>query len=179
MEKVEIFKQTGGKFVLSEAIIFLSQVFIFFMVAVFTSNFLNNEDKLVKFSEQKLNGDTFPEIGLIFLAILIVIGILSAIGRVFDNKTVEKYIHEILCEIPKTVYFFGSSITGVLIAVTLFLHIHPDNKVSFPQLAVVTVAFAITSFVYGCILSYAFKRKTHILSKNSQKKSNEFENNKA
>lgn len=166
MEKVDLYKQSIGKFIFTEFIVFLSQVAVFFSVAIFTSNFLSSEEKLVKFSEQKINEGTLGELGLTFVAILLVIGLFSAIGRVFDNKYVEPFINEILCEMPKTIYVFGSSATGVMAAISLFIHLNPDSNSSVQAqgFAVMTLVFAIMMFIYGCAFSYAFKRKSHIKS---------------
>ncbi len=176
MEKVELYKQSIGKFIFSEFIVFLSQVAVFFSVAVFTSNFLSSEEKLVKFYEQKINAGTLGELGLTFVAIFLVIGLFSAIGRVFDNKYVEPYINEILCEMPKTIYVFGSSATGVMAAISLFIHLNPGSNTSAQAqaqaqgFAVMTLLFAIMMFIYGCAFSYAFKRKSHIKSEPNRKR---------
>jgi len=165
LEKVDLYKQSATKFIFSEFAIFISQVFVFFMVAVFTSNFLNSEEKLVSFLEQKINDRSFVELGLTFLAISMVIGLLSALGRIFDNKYVEYYVNEILCEMPKTIYVFGSAATGALLALSLFAHLHPTEEVNAKGFAGLSAFFALVVFIYGCGFSYAFKRKTHILRK--------------
>lgn len=163
MEKIDQYKQSVGKFIFSEFVIFMSQVAVFFMVAVFTSNFLNSEERLVAFSEQKINDGTTAELGLTFLAILVVIGFFAALGRIFDNKYVEYYVNEVLCEMPKTIYVFGSAITGTMLAIALFAHLHPTDEVNAKGFAIFSAVFAFTMFIYGCGLSYAFKRKTHVL----------------
>ena len=164
MEKVDLYKQSIGKFIFTEFVVFLSQIAIFFTVAVCTSNFLSSEDKLVEFSEQKINDGTLGELGLTFLAIILVIGFFSALGRVFDNKYVEQYVNEILCEMPKTIYVFGSSATGVMAAISLFMQLNPTSDTSAQGFAAMTLLFAFMMFTYGCAFSYAFKRKTHIKS---------------
>ncbi len=165
MEKIDQYKQSIGYFILSEFIIFLSQVAVFFMVAVCTSNFLSSEEKLVAFSEQKINDGSLNELGLTFIAIMVVIGFFATLGRVFDNKYVERYVNEVLCEMPKTIYVFGSAATGVMLAITLFVHLNPDVETSAKSYAVITFMFAFLMFIYGCGFSYAFKRKTHIVTK--------------
>ncbi len=165
MEKVDQYKQPLLKFILNELVVFISQVTVFFMVAVFTSNFLSSEEKLVEFSNQKMNDSTLSELGLTFLAIFMVTGIFSAIGRIFENKYVEHYITEALCEMPKTIYFFGSSATGVMAAISLFVYLHPTAETSPKGFTILTVLFAFMVFIYGCSFSYAFKRKTHIIAK--------------
>ena len=162
MEKIDLYKQSTVKFVFNEFIVFLSQVTVFFMVTIFVTNFLSSEKKLVQFSSQKIHDGTLNELGLTFLAILIVIGLFSAIGRVFDNKYVEYYVNEILCEMPKTIYFFGSSITGVMLAISLFLSFNPIQIEAAEGFTSMSLLFAFMSFAYGCAFSYGFKRKTHI-----------------
>lgn len=164
MEKVENYKQSFGKFIFSEFVVFISQVAVFFMVAVFTSNFLNSEEKLVSFSEHKMNDGSLAELGLTFIAIFIVIGLFSALGRIFDNRHVEYYVNEVLCEMPKTVYVFGSAATGVMLAISLFAHLNPIDDVNAKGFAVLSATFAVTMFIFGCGLSFAFKHKTHVLS---------------
>lgn len=163
MEKIEQQKQTIEKFILSEFVVFLSQVVVFFMVAVFTSNFLNNEDKLAAFASQKINNGSIGELGLTLLATLVVIGFFAAVGRIFDNRYVDFYVHEVLCEMPKTIYFFGSAATGTMLAISLFFHLNPTENSSAQVFVVLSLYFAFLCFLYGCVLSYAFKRKTHIL----------------
>lgn len=165
MEKIDIFKQSPGKFIFNEFIIFTSQIFIFFIVAVFTSDFLRSEDRLVKYAELKINSGSMIELGLTFTAVFVVIGCLSAIGKVFSNKIVDSYIHEILCEIPKTIYFFGSSVTGVMLAISLFIYRNPQPQSTPDHFAFLASIFALAAFLYGCGISYAFKRKTHVISK--------------
>lgn len=169
MERVDQYKQSIGKFIFSELVIFISQVTVFFMVAVFTSNFLNCEEKLVEFSEQKINDGSLAELGLTFLAILLVIGFFSALGRIFDNKHVEYYVNEVLCEMPKTIYVFGSSAAGAMLAVSLFAHLNPTDEVNAKGFAILSITFAFMMFIYGCGFSYAFKRKTHIYPKHNKR----------
>ena len=74
MEKIEQYKQSPHEFIFSEFVVFVSQIFMFFMVTIFVSNFLNNEDKLINFLNQKINDGTIGDLILSLLAILIVIG---------------------------------------------------------------------------------------------------------
>lgn len=164
MEKVEQYKRSFGSFVLSEFIIFLSQIAMFFMVALFTSHFLKSEERLAAFAKQKIGDGTLSELGLTFLAILVVIGLFSAVGKVFDNKYVDSYVSEVFFEMPKTIYVFGSAATGTMLAISLFIHLNPEEGASAPSFAGLSLVFAFIMFLYGCGFSYAFKRKTHILS---------------
>lgn len=165
MEKVDQYKQSIEKFIFSEFVIFISQVAAFFMVAVFTSNFLNSEEKLAAFAGQKMNSGSLAELGLTFWAILTVIGFFAALGRIFDNRHVEHYVNEVLCEMPKTIYVFGSAATGAMLAISLFAHLHSTDEVDAKGFALLSTTFAFMMFILGCGLSYAFKRKTHVQSK--------------
>lgn len=167
MEKVELYKQSLSRFIFSELIVFLSQVAIFFVVAVLTSDFLGSEEKLLAFSKQKINDGSFGEIGLTFLAIIFVTGIFTTIGKVIDNKIIGEFIDEILYEMPKTIYVFGSAATGAMLAASLYIQMNPDanSETGAISFAVLTFLFAIMIFLYGCAFSYALKRKTHIKRK--------------
>ncbi|GAD31294.1 hypothetical protein L4D04_22215 [Photobacterium angustum] len=164
MEKIEQYKQTSKQFILNEFIIFLSQIVIFFMVTIFVSNFLSNEDKLVNFLNQKINDGTKSELFLSLLAILFVIGLFTTLDKIFDNKQINLYIDEVLYEIPKLIYTLGSSVSGAMLASTLYLIFNPTPEITAIKTAGSAVSFAFIVFVYGCFFSYMFKRKTHIIN---------------
>lgn len=164
MEKIDQYKQSMNKFVLSELVIFLSQVLVFFMVTIFATDFLNSEDTLLRISTQKMSGTTINELGLTIIAILLVIGIFAAFGKIFEHKYVEHFVNEVLYEIPRTIYIFGSSVTGVMLAIAWFNHSNPGaSTLNTAQMVTISAFTAIVMFAYGCILSIAFKRKSHIL----------------
>ncbi|PSV88674.1 hypothetical protein [Photobacterium iliopiscarium] len=167
MEKIEQYKQSPHKFIFSEFVVFVSQIFMFFMVTIFVSNFLNNEDKLINFLNQKINDGTIGDLILSLLAILIVIGLFTTLDRVIDNKHVKFYIDEVLNEIPKLIYTLGSSVTGSMLATSLFLVLNPNIEITAIKTATTAISFAFIVFIYGCGFSYIFKRKTHIIKKQS------------
>lgn len=136
------------------------------MVAVFTSNFLKSESALVAYAEQKINEGSMGELSLTFLAILVVVGLFAAVGRIFTADIVESYISNVLSEVPRTIYFFGSSVTGVMLAIFLFISNNGgQSEAQLGHVALLAVIFAVMPFLYGSLLSFAFKRKTHILAK--------------
>ena len=154
-----------AQFIFREFVIFISQITVFFMVAVFTSNFLNSEEKLVAFTEKKINDGSAAELVLTFFAILIVIGFFTTIGKIFDdNKYIDYYVNEVLLEMPKTIYVFGTSVTGAMLAVSLFVYLNPESASSGGNYISISLSFALIMFIYGCALSYGFKRKslTHL-----------------
>lgn len=166
MEKVEQYKQTTRQFIFNEFVIFLSQILVFFIVAVCASNLLTCEEKLVAFAERKIIGNSPSELGYIFLATVLVIGFFAILGRVFDNKYVEFYVNEILYELPRTIYFFGSATTGTMLAISLFLYLNPTEDISSQRFLALALIFSIAVFIYGCAFSFALKRKTHIKKDN-------------
>ncbi len=146
-------------FIFFELVIFLSQSFLFFMTAVFFSNFLADEDKLVKFAKTKISETSLPEFGLIFLSIMVVTGFFTTIGFISENKNIENYIREILNEMPRTIYFFGSTIFGTMLAIALFAYLHPLKGISAPKFAVSSFIFAFTMFAYGSGFKIFINRK--------------------
>lgn len=164
MANIDVKKQTPASFIFSELIIFLSQIVIFFTVSVFTSDFLSDEKGLIKYSQQKINDESLAELGLMFLAIFIVVGGFTVIGEAIGKESTKRYISAVLYEMPKTIYVFGSGATGVMIAMTLYIHFNPETATAETQgFALTTGFFALMIFVVGCGLSYFFKRKTHII----------------
>ncbi|MCD9500345.1 hypothetical protein [Photobacterium carnosum] len=101
------------------------------------------------------------------MAILIVIGLFTTLDRVIDNKHVKFYIDEVLNEIPKLIYTLGSSVTGSMLATSLFLVLNPNIEITAIKTATTAISFAFIVFIYGCGFSYIFKRKTHIIKKQS------------
>lgn len=138
-------------FVFIELCIFASQVFVFFLVAVFTSDFLRSEQRLTEFSESKVNSNTMSELGITLLAITVALGVLSILSTLAPSKFVERLSREILQELPRTIYFFGSSITAITMAVAVYISNHPTTSTRPASGFAAMAAFlAISFFIYGC-----------------------------
>ena len=159
---------TTVSFVLTEFCIFAAQFFVFFLVAVFTSDFLRNEERLTEFSISKVNGNTIGELGLTLLAITVALGVLSILSELAPSKFLERLSHEMLQELPRTIYFFGSSITAITIAVAVFINNHPTTATKPAGFAAMAIFFAFSFFAYGCglkALLLAKERKLHKAAK--------------
>jgi hypothetical protein len=93
------------------------------------------------------------------------IGILSALARAIKpTGRLEALSDEVLNEAPRAIYFFGSSVTGTIVAAAIFIHNHPAVKApAVSYWLFMAAVFGFGAFMYGCGLSYAFKRKTHVL----------------
>lgn len=159
-------KKTTSEFIFTELAIYLSQIFMFFVVAALTSNMLRDEASLTNYMNARINDHSLEEVGYIIVATLLTIGIFSALSRIIKfSGWLEGLSDEVLNEIPRTIYFFGSSVTGAMVAAAIFLHNHPSVKApAIGYWLFMAFVFGLGAFLYGCGASYAFKRKTHVKS---------------
>ena len=141
----------GVSFWVTEFFVFLSQVAVIFLVAFFISDMFHSESRLTEFVNGKINTNTMTELLLTLFAITFVMGLLAIAKEIIPIGLVEKIASEILYELPRTIYLFGSSITAVTAAVATFISNHPDatNKPAAGFFAM-SVFFALTFFAYGC-----------------------------
>jgi hypothetical protein len=167
-------KKTGFQFVVSEILIYISQVMVFFWVTFLVSGSLNNEDGLANFLNSKINENSLSEVGYIILATVITLGIVSVITRVAPpNGWLDELAYEVLLSMSKTIYFFGSSVTGSLLAVALFSYLHPDTKNPAPEFWLSSsLIYGLGAFLYGCGTSYMFNYKKFIARSSPNKSSN-------
>lgn len=141
----------GKDFFITEFFVFLSQVFVFFSVAVFASKFLTNEDDLVEFANSKVNVHTLPELGYTLLAITVTFGILSIITYGAPRRgLVARITFEVLNEYPRVIYLFGSSVTATMFAVAIFISMNPHSAPKPPVFFFWAALYSLTIFVYGC-----------------------------
>ena len=138
-------------FYFTELAIFLSQVAVIFLVAFFTTDLLRNETRLAEFSGAKINGSTMGEIGLTLVAITLWLGVLAILKEFVESPLLSKISSEVLSELPRTIYFFGSSISAAVLAIAVYIANHPETS-SRPASGYFATAglLAFTAFVYGC-----------------------------
>ncbi|MHA6913576.1 hypothetical protein ACQUJO_10610 [Ralstonia pseudosolanacearum] len=165
-------KQTAFAFVLTEACVYVSQVVMFFFVAVLTSNLLRDETRLVEYMTSKINENTVYEILATMLAIAATLGIISAISTAAQKSSLLEHLaEEVLAEAPRTAYTFGSSVMGMFLAAALFLHNHPGSSTKPMSVWLLFGSMiGLVGFLYGCAFAYAFKHKARIKSADGQKK---------
>ena len=157
-------KKTVFMFIATEIAIYISQILMFFFVAVLTSNLLRDEKLLATYMEQKINGNTVFDVIATMIAIAATLGVISGITKALPASSVLKLVaDEVLSEAPRTAYVFGSSVAGTLLAAALFVHNNPQIQ-SAPSTFWLFGAFILgtVGFLYGCAFSYAFKHKSHI-----------------
>ncbi|MDP2762642.1 MAG: hypothetical protein Q8O64_19950 [Sideroxyarcus sp.] len=141
----------GINFWVTEFFVFLSQVAVIFLVAFFISDMFHSESRLTEFVNGKINTNTMTELLLTLFAITFVMGLLAIAKEIIPSSLFEKIAGEVLNELPRTIYLFGSSITAVTAAVATFIYNHPDST-NKPAVGFFTMSvfFALTFFAYGC-----------------------------
>ena len=161
MTKNEV-KNTKLMFFATELIIFAAQVFVFFLVAVFTSDFLRSEERLTEFIKTKINNNTWGELGFTLLAITVALGVISIIKQISTSRFLDKIAQEVFIELARTIYVFGSSVTAIMLAVSVFLYNKPQPT-SGPAKKYFIMAglFAITTFIYGFGFKALLAAKAH------------------
>lgn len=150
----------GISFVFIELCVFAAQVLVIFIAAYFISDSLSSEERLTEFVNGKINMHTMKELGLTLFAVTFVLGLLTSIREVVPSSYVEKVSGEVLLELPRTIYLFGSSITASTIAIAFFLSSHPQATTQ-PAAGYfgLSAFFALSFFGYGCVAKALFLSK--------------------
>ena len=157
-------KKTTWQFILSEVLVYISQVMVFFWVTFLVSGSLTNEDKLVAYLSTKINDNSLSEVAHIVLGTVITFGIILMIIKASpSSRWLEELADDVLASISRTVYFFGSSVTGSILAVALYSKLNPAKENPNPEFWLgLSAVFGLGAFLYGCGSSYAFKYKKYI-----------------
>lgn len=154
--------KTRGQFIALEFSVYLSQIFMFFVAAVLSSRMLSDEAALIKFMESKIHEGSTAEAGYILLATLFTLGVFSALAAFLRNTLwLDALSKTVLKEIPRTIYFFGSSVSGTVLAAALFVARNPGVEAPTPKAWIsIMLIFSIGAFLYGCGISYGLNRKS-------------------
>jgi len=153
------------KDLIKELTIYFSQVFVFFCVSIMISNMLTNEENLTKYISSKVNNYSLIEILYIIVATIFVVGFLYILGKILNKfDFAEEIIDDILRSIHRTIYFFGSSVAGIMLAIATSIAFHSKVKKLVPiGWIIYAVLFGISIFIYGyaikTLLSKVFKSR--------------------
>lgn len=141
----------GINFWFIEFCVFISQVVVIFFVSFFISDMFRSEGRLTEFVNGKVNTNTITELLLTIGALIFVMGALAVAKEFIPSNMVEKIAGDVLHELPRTIYLFGSSITAVTAAVATFIYNHPEST-SKPAAGffAMSAMFAFTFFAFGC-----------------------------
>jgi len=159
-----IAKQTTGMFVLTELCVYLSQILMFFFVAVLTSNLLRDEKQLLAYLASRINENSMFEATATMLAIAATLGIVAGIAKAAPpSSLLQRLADEVLAEAPRTAYVFGSGVAGTLCAAAIFINNHPGiAKQSAAYWLMLAAWTGSIGFGYGCAFAYAFKHKAFV-----------------
>jgi heme/copper-type cytochrome/quinol oxidase subunit 3 len=158
--KTHLIKDGFFSFVFIELCVFAAQVLVFFIVAYFISDSLASKERLAEFLNGKINTYTLKELGLTLFAVTFTLGLLAQIKVIVPSSYVEKVSTEVLLELPRTIYLFGSSITASTLAIASFISSHPETiKQPASDYFWLSAFFALSLFGYGCTAKYFFLLK--------------------
>lgn len=151
-------KKTKFEFVWSEFFALLAQVMVFGIAFALSSNFLDDKDKAVKIFSEKIGAGSMTELLMVGLGILFVIGLLTVVTKAIPST--QSYIDEFVFEIPRAIYAFGASSTAACVCLAIYMRAHPAEAVgvSLAQVLQLAVGLLVVSFMYGCALSFIFRR---------------------
>jgi len=99
-----------------ELSVFAAQTAVFFLVAVFLSHFLESRELLAGYTEAKIGKHLIAEFWFTLLGVVVVLGILSLVAGIAHTNALGRLSAEVLQEVPRTIYFFGSTLTGTALA---------------------------------------------------------------
>lgn len=137
---------------LLEASTYVSQVVVFCLVAILMSNLLQDEKVLTELITCRIGQTFWREIACTFLASLTWLGALLVTSACLPSKTWTRFIREVLNELPRTIYFFGSSVSGLLLAAAIAEWFHPALRHFAYEFSKAAVLWAFVAFLYGFML---------------------------
>jgi hypothetical protein len=147
------------KIAIIEFSLFSAQSAIFFLVALFLTHLLESRDLLNTYTESKLGRNLIAEFSLTLIGVLVVLGVLFLIARIARTNALGRLSEEVLQEVPRTIYYFGSTITGTGLAWVFHEGVYgsPDDAI---QTLFTAAKFASASFAIGFILKASLSGHT-------------------
>lgn len=146
-------------FLFSELFIYAVQVITFALVAWVVSAFFTNETYLARHVGEKINDLSVRELISTLAVILILLGVLWVLSEKTGIEFFEKIMPAVYEEFPRTVYLFGSSVGGPLLASGFYLMISPAGKSTEFRLGVSSVILSLIFVVVFFLVGYALRSK--------------------
>ncbi|WER45592.1 hypothetical protein CupriaWKF_15030 [Cupriavidus sp. WKF15] len=131
--------------------VFLAQMAVFFLVAVFLSHFLESRELLNAYTEAKLGNHLLAEFWFTLLGVVVMLGLLSLIAGIAHTNALGRLSSEVLQEVPRTIYFFGSTAAGTASAWAVHEWAYGTSSAAIEALRAAAI-FASGAFVAGFIL---------------------------
>ncbi|WP_039913266.1 hypothetical protein [Cellvibrio mixtus] len=157
---LEVKKHTFNEFLAIESLVYTSQLLIFYLVALFSSNLFRDENLVISFLKSKASTSYLLEMFLTIISTFTVIGILYSATKIITHPKATAILDSVLCEVPRIIYTIGSSVTAAILSGTTYLHIHSKEE-PFPLVSSIFIGllFFLVMFIYGFSFSYAFNRE--------------------
>lgn len=154
-------QMTKREHIIEEAISYIVQCLVFFMIMVLSTDFFRNEKSLENLLNNKLKDfqDIFSTFLIPIVAIIFTSGLMFIILRFFNPENKHyKRIDIALKEIPKLFYLIGSSF-GTLAITISFDFVNQDKNYwhLFSQGLVILIGY----FFIGCLISYPLNHKNN------------------
>lgn len=154
---------------LNEFMVYLSQTMVVFLVAVFSSNFLTDLAALEAFGNSKVNVSSISEFKFTFLALVLWCGVLCISKEMLGGSLLGVAIRKALREFPRIIYMFGSTTTGVAMAIAIYVGNHPIGPWTTGQWWSTAGLMTLYCFWMGFALNAAMLHKfrtEHLASEN-------------
>ncbi|ENM5760374.1 hypothetical protein V4V60_004074 [Vibrio mimicus] len=140
-------------FLRKEILVYLSQIYLFFWSAFLSSGSLSNEELLVKYLESVINERSVLTLFYAVLASVITLGTIEFLAKGFkSSENLKMLSSDIAASVGRTMYFFGSSISGGCLAVAVFRFFNPGE--STPNLwFFLSLSTGFIMFLYGYFIT--------------------------
>jgi hypothetical protein len=138
------------QFIAIELAAFFFQVLVIFVVTFFISDMFDNSARLNEFLSGKINTNTMKEFFLTLFAVTFCFGLVAIAKEISSNQFVSAIADEVLNEIPRTIYVFGSTITAVALSAAIVSAGHAPAGSKANIGFGLAAFFATVFFTYGC-----------------------------
>lgn len=146
------------KFILREAILYVAQIFIGFFVIFFLTHIFCDEEIVTSVINSKITPNILKELGYTILSITLALGVISLLQKITDNKFTDIILNEVMLEMPRAIYFFGSQMTSAIISLAIAVNLYPSS-IKSKEILFMAFVISFATFLYGCGLKYLLKRK--------------------
>ena len=153
-----------GTSLLLEVAAYVSQVAVFFLVAILMSNLLQDEKILAELLTSRVGSNFWREIVCTVLASLAWLGTLLVASNCLPSKAWSQIIRDTLNELPRTIYFFGSSVSGLLLAGAMAEWFHPALRYLAYRFSGAAFLWALALFLYGFMLKFMLQASENTAS---------------
>ena len=139
------------KFIFTEVIAFLVQYGTIFMTVMFSTFFFKNPALIKSFIVKDLNADIGFNFAMGILSCTFMLGIIALIKECNSSKTIEEYTRDVIFDIPRIFYLFGSSISSCASVISILVFFYPKDPASIELAKKSPLTLVIMLFIFGFI----------------------------